>query len=415
MQKVEVLKTLARSDDRRSARMLFDELLAGKFKQPPFVLGTLKAAARLVAPDRLRALLPLLERQATRDYPLKGGQPAPPDAYRDALLRGGIAALSRAGVEAALPSLCDVLLEPRLQYNYEWRYQSALPGWVMRGLREYPALAVNAAVRAALERAEADGRLSRLRPDHLVWLARYAREARHQGRGLYEVGLAFCEVVERLPWEGDVYYEKMRALGGLARYKPAAAAARREAARQRALRFDGVDGYRTPAFLEGRALLYGAVAARDWTGVLQKLGDDPFLLNLAAWYAVFYVPDATAAEQAAEAAVRLSAGLYHPYRDTLAAVRINQNRPREALRLLDQRQILPDERQPGSGWFLYFQARAAMLLGDEKTARQDLERALGVDRRLLPTARKEPAFSGFSDLFRQVEEDYLDTLFAWYG
>ena len=112
--------------------------------------------------------------------------------------------------------------------------------------------------------------------------------------------------------------------------------------------------------------------------------------------------------------MRGTAALYHPYRDTLAAVRVAQQRPDEALRLLDDERELPVKREPTSGWHLYFQAQAKLLKGDARGAYSDLEQCLGMDRRLIPQARKEPAFQGgLAKVLEQVETDYVDTLFAW--
>ena len=170
--------------------------------------------------------------------------------------------------------------------------------------------------------------------------------------------------------------------------------------------------------MEGRALLYDALVAGQksrFEEALPAIEQDPFLLNLAAWYVHFHVKDPAAdlADRVATRAVRDSAGLFRPYRDTLAAVRIRQNRPDEALRLLDDRRLLPGERSAASGWYLYFQAQAQLLRNNERAARRDLEQALNQDRRLIQFAKADPVFSKWTELFRLVEDDFLDRLFAW--
>lgn len=417
VRKIELLDVLARSDDARSAQLLFDDLLAGKFKDPALVLGTLKAASRLVPAGKLAALQPLIRERVKGEYPLPGKQLPVWDKQRAAFLRGSIHTLGYARVEDALPTLCDLLLDPKLQPSaYDGKFGSGVPYEALNALRNFKPVRVNAALRKALSRAELDGRLAALQPSYLLYLTQAARAWRRPGRGLYEVGLALCEVLERLPWQGDVPYEKMRALGGLRRYTEAAAAAREGAVRQRARGYGPVDGVRTPAYMEGRALLYDALAAGDkgrLREALSWIGDDLFLLNLAAWYAVFYVQDLSLAEEAAARAVRGSAGLYHPYRDTLAAVRIRQSRAADAIHLLDPDQNLPVKRDRSTGWHLYFLAKTQLLRGEERDARRSLERALADDRRLIPTALADPAFRGLGDVFKRVEEEFFDSLFAW--
>ena len=416
VEKVEVLLTLARSKDKRSARLLLDAVLQRSFKQPPMVLGTLRAAARLLGARELMGLVPQLAGLVEAEHPDSRKEPPAYDAHRAALLRGGLYALGYARVEAALPRICDFLLDPGLQpAAFGHRARSPVPGLVLLALRLYPGDRVDAAFRAALKRAEDDGRLARLAPDYLFGLIREARGRRNEGRGLPEVRLALCEVLERLPWEGDEHYEKMRALGALRRYAAAANAARTFAADQRARGYRAEDGLRTPKFMEGRALLYEALANKHREGFAKAwraVEPDPFLLNLMAWYVHFHVQDpGDLAERAATRAVRDSAGLFHPYRDTLAAIRIRQDRPADALRLLDSRRLLPDERRATSGWFLYFQAQAHFLDKDERAARRDLEQALNQDRRLVQFAKADPVFSKWTALFQRVEEDYVDMLF----
>jgi hypothetical protein len=406
VERAAVLRELAHGNDARSARLFLAEVAAGRLQNPPHVLGALKAAARLLRGEDLAALGPLLEEQVKGEYARKDKQAPPYDAYRFVTLRGGILAIGYARTESLLPLLARFVLDSKLQPSaFDFDDASAVPYWALHALRHFEPKAVDAAFRAELARAD----LAELHPRHLLRMVRYARENRDQGRGLAEVRLALAEVVERLPWEGNATYEKMRALGSLRRYAEAAKAARAFAERQAGRGYEIEDGLWTPAFVKGRARLYEGLAK----GRITDVSGGPFLKNLAAWYLLFTTKDATLANTASEQAVRGTAALYHPYRDTLAAVRIAQQRPDEALRLLDDERELPVKREPTSGWHLYFQAQAKLQKGDARGAYSDLEQCLSMDRRLIPQAKKEPAFTELAKVLKQVETDYVDTLFAW--
>ncbi|MHC4959082.1 MAG: hypothetical protein ACYTGN_11980 [Planctomycetota bacterium] len=414
VERAAVLRELAHSRDLSSARLFLAEVASGRLQNPPHVLGALKAAARLLAGEDLAALGPLLEKQVQGEYARKDREAPPYDAYRFVALRGGIFAAGYARTESLLPLLARFVLDPKLQPSaFDFDDASAVPYWALHALRHFDAKKVDAAFRDELKAAEADGRLAKLHPRHLLQLVRYARENRDQGRGLAEVRLALAEVVERLPWEGNATYEKMRALGSSRRYGEAAKAARAFAEQQAGRGYQVEDGLWTPRFVRGRARLYdgleaGAIKAADFRE------GAPFLKNLAAWYLLFTTKDQKLADTASEQAVQGTAGLYHPYRDTLAALRIAQKRPDEALRLLDDERELPVKREPTSGWHLYFLAQARLQKNDARTAYSDLEQCLGMDRRLIPQAKKEPAFQdGLAKVLKQVEDDYVDTLFAW--
>jgi hypothetical protein len=164
----------------------------------------------------------------------------------------------------------------------------------------------------------------------------------------------------------------------------------------------------------GRAVLYEALAAGDADALRAarpKLAVDPLLLYLQAWYLRYLYQDVAGAERAAEEAVRITAGLDHTSRDILAAVRIAQNRPRDALVLLDPLRTLPVRRNATSGTHRLLGAQANMLLGRERDARHDLEQALVADRWIIPDAKADPALAGFTDVFARIEEDFLDGLF----
>jgi len=399
-----------------SARLLLAEIASGEMKDPVLMLGIFKAAARLADGESFTALLPLLREQAAAEHAGPERTPPAPSSYRNVVLRGGINAMAYAQVEAGLASLCDFLLDPGLQpASIDGPEQSWVPYWSLNALRHYAPDKVHAALFGALKRAEADSRLSALHPDHLFQLVRWGRTSRDRGRRLNEVVLLLCWVLERLPWEGEVLYEKMAALGGMRRYEQAAAVARTDAAQKRSRFFRVEDGFWTPARMEARGRIYDVLASGEATElrpVFASVGDDPFLLNWLAWNALFTLSDVALAADAADLAVRNTAALYHQYRNTLAAVRNAQERPHDALALLDSLRTLPVKRRATSGWYLIFQARAHLKLDDEKSARQDLEAALTMDRRILPYARGLPEFQRFADLFKQVEEEFRDRLFA---
>ncbi|MHC4931856.1 MAG: hypothetical protein ACYTGV_06675 [Planctomycetota bacterium] len=415
--RIDLLNTLARSEDRASARALFSDLLARRIEEPYQVLGILKVSARLVPPETLVQLTELLRAQVKEEYPTPDRRPQPPSDYRWYLLRGGIKALAQGGANGALGTLCDIVLDPSLQpAAFDYKGSSNLPWAALDALRAFRLAAVDSEFRSALQRAEATGRLAALEPDHLYNLLRHCHEQRWLGRSLYEVSLALSEVLLRLPWEeGDLLYQRTRTLGGLRRYGEAAAAARACVSRKRASDFRAEDGYWTPERVEGRALLYEALAAGDAGMVrtaLPSLDNDPFLLYLATWYALFDLGDLEVADETGRAAVASTAGLNHLAREILAAVRNAQGRPVEALKLLDLEQHLPVKRQMSTGWHFAYQAKAEMLLGNETGARRALENALTIDRRILPTVRADPLFRGFDDLFRQVDDDFFDRLFT---
>ncbi|MHC4340677.1 MAG: hypothetical protein ACYSX0_10770 [Planctomycetota bacterium] len=414
-ERMDLLNTLARSKDHASARALFADLLARRIEEPYQVLGVLKVSAILVPPEVLAELCGLMRGQLAGEYPTPDKRPPTPSRYRWYLLQRGLFALGVARVEGALDLVCDIVLDPRLQPGaFDWRYASLLPRSAMNVLRSFPLPKVDRAFREAIGRAESDGRLASLEPSHLYSLVKLCHEQRDRGRSLYGVAVALCEVLERLPWEGDVLYHYMRSLGGLRRYKEAVAAARASVVLKQERGYRAEDGYWTPERVMGRALLYEALEAGDSGKIrtaIPQLNGDPYLLYLAAWYSLFDLKDTEVAELAAETAVAATAGLNHLAREILAAVRNAQGRPRDALTLLDPQQALPVRRDTRSGWHYAYQAKARMLLGDDKSARRALENALS-DRRILPTVRADPLFQGFDDVFRQIDDDYVDWLFS---
>ncbi|MHC4136206.1 MAG: hypothetical protein ACYS0K_14605 [Planctomycetota bacterium] len=415
-QKALLIEALARSQDRTSAARLFDELVTGEQKEPSLILGTLKAAARLVPPEQLAHMLPLLRELVKGEYALVRKCPPPHSDLRARLLHGGINALAYARVEVALDDLCAFVLDPGLhEAAFEWRHQSFVPWASLQALRHFPQDKVAPAFRRALREAESDGRLAALHPDALFTAVTFCREGRERGRRLNAVALALCEVLERLPWEQrEVTYERAMALGQLGRYAEAAAAARAGARRKRERGHTAADGFYTPAFLDGRALIWEKLATKDGQqlgAALPQLDGDPFLLNIAGWNLRFDLGNVALAARAQEQAVRRTAGMWHLARDTLAAIRLGQSRPALALDLLDPQRRLPVERRPASRWYQLFRAQAYRMLGNDLAAKHELETAVSEDRRLLPYARGLPEFQDFADVFRQVDEAFFDGLF----
>jgi len=415
-QKTLLLEALARSRDRASAARLFDKLVTGKLKDPSLILGVLKAAARLVPPERLAHMLPLLRELVKGEYALARKRPPPFSELRARLLHGGINALAYARVEVALDDLCAFVLDPGLHLPaFDWKDQSFVPWASLQALRHFPGDKVDAAFRRTLREAENDGRLAALDPETLFTAVTFSRRHRERGRRLNEVALALCDVLERLPCEeGEVAYERALALSQLGRYVEAAAAARAGARRKRERGYTAADGFYTPAFLEGRALIWEKRSTGDGRqlgAALPQLDGDPRLLNTAGWNLRFDLGNVALAAQAQEEAVRRTAGMWHVARDTLAAIRLGQNRPALALDLLDPQLRLPVERRPVSRWYQLFRAQAYRMLGNDLSARHELENAVTEDRRILPYARGLPEFQDFADVFRQVDDAFFDGLF----
>jgi len=417
-----LLDSLSRTPDAASAKLLFDLLLKGETRDPKLARGTLMVAARLLDAKDLERLLPLLREQVKEERPRSGTESPPWSGLRAALLHGGFNAVGFARVEAALDDLCDILLDPTLQpAAFEWRKsaESWAPYWALDALRDFPVSVVGPAFRRALARAEADGRLAACDPGDLLNLVAWCRTGLGKdwwtrGRAAYEVSVALCEALERMPGSDDAIFERMLALHGLGRYADAAAAARAEAARRRALGFAGLDGQEMPESLDARARLYEALSTKDASALFAaaEAADDPLIWYLATRYLRFDVPDLELAARAGEAAVRGSGGLRRAFRDALASVRNLQGRPDEAIRLLDPHERVPAKRVPGGLWHESLFAAAYLQRGEESMARHALERAVR-DRRLLPYLRADPAFVPFADVLRDADDNHFyDVLFA---
>lgn len=422
-EKGRLLDALARSSDKKSAQLLFDELLAGKIKEESLVLGICKAAACHLPPAQIARIVPLLSRLAKEEYPDEDKVAPPFSNLRYHTLRGGINALAWAHAEEALPFLCDLILDPNLhQPAFDWKVENRTPWLALEALRHFERGKVDAAFRAALARAEADGRLAKMHPGRLFWAVKVCRQGyfensgRARGRWLPEVALALTEVLERLPWEGDVTYERGLALSGVGRYEEAAAVMRDEAARRRARGYVAEDGYWTPDRLEKRAVIYDALAAKSKEALgraLDDMADEPFLLYIVAFHLLHTLPDLALAGKAAKQSVRATGELYHLCRTWLGGVRVAQGRPKEAIDWIDPTGRVPVKRVTDDRWHLLFLAQAYLQIGEELDARHALERALDEDRRILPYARRLPEFQRFAKVFETVDRDFLDRLFEF--
>jgi hypothetical protein len=415
-----VLDALARSDDVASADALFETVLAGKERRPVFLLGILEAAAALLSPERLAALVPHLAAAAEAERARPDRSAPPDDDARIALLWGGTGALSWKRVEAAVDTLCAIVLDPRLHgaaYERGERDASAAPGWCLDALRSFAPSRVDAAFRAVLARMEREGELAAVHPRELLAIAYRAHGNRDRGRGLYEVALAALEVLDRLPWEGVEPGLRARTLYLLGRYAEAAAIARGDALALRARGLLPEEGDPSPAELDAAAALYDAAAVRSeeaFRAAVDLARGRADLLHRAAWMAEFFAMPASLQNEAAEEAFRLTGGLVHAYRDTLAMARLREGRADEALALLDFRLVHPKQRPVETdGWHRLFLARAHLALGDRPQAAFALTRALKLDRRLLDTARADPALRALSDAFSEADADYFASLFRW--
>ncbi len=414
-QKIRLLDALAYSNDAQSANELFSELLAGRLRTPSLLLGVFKSAARHVPDGDLGKLLPHLRKWARAEHPLEDKVAPPFDATRTDWLHGGLHALAYRKVVAALPLLTDLILDPQLYSPaFDRRDESWLPWRALDSLRFYPRAPVAKAFRAALQRARDDGRLARMDPERLFALLVHCRQGRRYGRSLPEIGLLLAQVLERLPFDGRVPYHKMVSYSGLRRYTEAAQTARASAEKMAAEGYTSFDGYWTPERLRRRAKLFDAIVSKDskqLATTVDALGDDAMLLYLASFHLCFGRQDYALAEEAALRAVHATAGLYRPYRDMVAAVRIARGDAGEAIFWLDPNDRLPVERTGSSKRHYFYLAQAFVMLGDETKAGYELENGLAGDRRFLPEARVDPKLKGLAPVLQHAENDFFDWLF----
>jgi len=245
-EQINVLEHLADSTDVASARTLFADVLAGRIAKPELVLGVLRAAAKLLAPAELAPLIPRLRTLAAEERAHEDGDAPVPDRLRRVTLFFGLRALAWARTPGT-PALCaELFLDPRLHAPaFDWEDDSGVGWWALNALRHFPRAGAEAAFRAALAGAEADGRLARLHPATLRDAIDVCRVHRDRGRRLAGVGAALAETLRRLPWEDETEYLLGREYGALRRYELAAGAMRADAARKRRIGFLATDGFWT--------------------------------------------------------------------------------------------------------------------------------------------------------------------------
>ncbi|MCZ6574157.1 MAG: hypothetical protein O7C98_13445 [Planctomycetota bacterium] len=412
-----IFDALAASNDKLSAAGLFARVRAGQELEPDQLDGTMMAASALLSSEDLLALLPRLREAAEALHPLQDKEVPPPDLNSERLLLRGLNALSWARVEGALPLMCDFVLDPALQPSaFKDHEGSDLPRWALDALRHFPPQRVDAVFRKALQRAEAGGTLAALEPDYLLELLKHGYRGGWRGRRLYEVMLALCAVLERLPYEADYLYYKMRAVAsGYRRYKQAAALCRAHAERSSRLGRAEDEGHFSPRRMRVWAQLYDARAAKDEAALrraFEQAGGDPFLLNVGAWGLSSDRMALDLADAQSGEAVRLTGGLNVVIRDTLAALRLKRGRPEEALALLDPEQRLPVERPDWSGWLPLHEAVARATLGQDDKVAYLLDTALERDRRLIAWARAQPSLQRFGAVFDEVELNFFRVLFG---
>jgi len=406
---------LALSTDVASTEALFARLLSGEAKSPSLLFPTFKAAARLLPSDRLFALAPMLERAAAEERARPDRTAPVYSEQRHALLLGGVRALAHARAEGAPGLFCRFLLDPLLQPGacVDPRASSDLPKWALDGLRLFPADACDRALRAALRTMEDSGDLARIHPDDLLDLAAYCHQAEDRGRRLFEVALALCEVVARVPGANDVALQRARALIGLGRRGEAAASLRLFAEERLRFGAPGEEGWFSPDRLRRRAALYEAVEARDVAKVFEACGDDPELQNAGASSLFFQAISVGDAEKLARSAVRLTATMHPGHRMTLAGILASSGRPAEALDLLEARAFLRERLRASEGWQSLWRAKAYCLLGRREQAETQLVTALLADRSIDSYARADPALQPIAAAFRKADEAFFDSLFSW--
>jgi len=417
-QRILLVESLTRAQDGASVATLFRRLIDGTIGDVHFVLPVLEAAARHLRGADLAPLLPLVRTRCIEERPLAEKRPPPYDEMRRRLLWGGINALALKPPDGALAGLLPILFDPALQpMAYDWQDSCPAPLWVLEALRHFPAEEVARALAAEIGAAEEDGRLAAMHPETLFRYVKSCREGRDRGRLLPEVALLLCDVLDRLPFDGEVAAERISALATLGRWEEAAGVARRAASDARSRGRGADEGFWTPRRLDGRAAICDAMATGDGAamGVLAAAaGTDPIVSYLAAWNQLFALGDLAAADAAATAATWGTGGLYHAYRDMLGMVRVRQGRPQEALWWFDPQAALPIRRPTDQGArHLLYQAKALVALGETREAQNDLERALREDRRLVAEAKADKDFAPFAESFRLAEQEFIESLFRW--
>ena len=416
-QKVEALRLLVRASDPASVQSLFGRVATGELKDPRVVLPVLQAAARQLSGKRLSALIPRLQDELKKYYPDEKGLPPEADPSRDYFVFYAMRALACRRVEAALDPLVRVLLDPRLQRErYDEQSWRDLPlDWPVQAreaLRHYDSRSVAKALQQVVGEMEANGSLAALTPAHLFRLLGSWRASAWRGRRLHAFAIACCDLLDRLPFEGETGVARMLALGAQRRYADAAQAGRAAASRRRAKGFDAADETWSPRRIEGRARLYEALERNKVAGCVDELGGDPYLLWIAGIYLRFLQADPQAALAPARKAWRNTAWLDRDKRNLRADLMTIGRRPDASRALLQPRNLPPLEVRQGEGWYRFYLARAFAAAGQHSRARGELAEALRINRRLLATTRADPLLKSYAEVYRQADEDFFDRLFS---
>jgi len=415
-QKVEALRQLVRAPDVASVRELFARVLSGKIVTQNMVVPILQAATRQLPPDELAALVPKLMANIKLDYPDASGSPPEPNPPRAYFVWFSMRALAYRQVQAGLEPLVRVMLDPHLQRErYDEQSGRNLPDdWPRQAraaLRHYSAAQVRVAMSNVIAEMERSGELAELSPVHLFRLLSGWRSNARRGRRLHAFALALCDLLDRLPYEGETGVARMLATGAQGRYAEAAAVGRAAAARIRQRGFDPADDRWSPRLIEGRAAIYDALARRKIPESIEKLGGDPYLLWIAGIYLRFIIGDSGAAAAPTIESVKGSAWLDRDARNLRADLLTVAGNGPAARELLQPRTRLPLEIRQGEGWYRFYLARALAGAGREVRARGELADSLRINRRLVQTAKADPLMKGYAEVFRQTEEDFFDWLF----
>jgi hypothetical protein len=365
----------------------------------------------------LSALVPKLVSEVAKYYPDKNGLPPDDNPPRDYFVFYAMRALAYQQVEEALDPLVRIMLEPNLQRERydEQSGRDFPPNWPVQAreaLRHYDPTAVAKAIRGVSADMERNGALAELTPMHVFRMLSAWRSSAWRGRRLHAFALEFCDLLDRLPFEGEPGVARMLATGAQARYVEAAKAGRAAAARKRARGFDPADDRWTPRRIEGRAAIYEALSKKQVAECAPQLGDDAYLLWIVGIYERFILMDADAAKDPTVKAWRGSAWLDRDVRNLRADLLTVAGKAEDALRLLDPPARLPIEARQGEGWYRFYFARALAANGQVSRAKGELAEALRINRRLIANAKLDPLLKGYDDVFEQADEDFFDRLFS---
>lgn len=416
-QKVDAIRLLVRAADPHSVRVLFGRVLAGELREERVVLPILQAAARQLPNKTLAALIPKLQVALRTYYPDAQGNPPDANPPRDYFVFYAIRALAYRRVEAALDPLVRVMLDPSMQRaRYDEQSGRDLPlDWPMQAceaLRHYSPDAVGKTLRGVIAEMEADGSLAELTPAHLLHLLAIWRSSGWRGRRLHTFALVFCDLLDRLPFEGETGVDRMLALGTQRRFVDASAAGRAAAASLRARGFAAADGFWSPRRIEGRARLYAGLAQGQAAECVPELGGDPYLIWLAAVCERYSLADPAAAREPAKEAWRRTAWLDRDKRNLRADLLTIGGQPDAARALLEPSTQLPLEVRQSEGWHRFYLARSYAAAGHQARAKGELAEGLRMTRRLLSATAKDPLLKDYAEVYRQADEDFFDRLFT---